>query len=142
MRSDIDVFRLKKGDRLIPCSGMPDTALFEGLKVPFTVSFFRYDKNSRLTNISPLFRVPGFTLDKLAIDLLHSWHLGGVSEFVGEVLWFMIHCGFYTRGLNAPAADVQQVALLKLKADLWAYYHRRSQSDPEFRSTGSRVRAP
>jgi hypothetical protein len=29
-------------------------------------------------------------LNTVAIDLLHSWHLGGISEYVGAVLWFLI----------------------------------------------------
>jgi hypothetical protein len=83
--------------------------------------------------------IPGVTSDVLGIDLLHSWHLGGVSEFVGEALWFTLPSGVYTRGFTGAAADAQQIDLLKLKADLWSYYQRRSQSDPDFKSTGSRI---
>jgi hypothetical protein len=139
LRSDLDAFRLKKGDRLIPTNGLPDTHAFEAASVPFVVTFFRCGKRSRLTNASPLYKIPGLTSDLLAIDLLHSWHLGGCAEFVGEALWFVVHSGLYTQGHNAPAADCEQVALLKLKADLWSYYSRRSLSDPDFKSSGSRV---
>ena len=32
---------------------------------------------------APLLSVPGVSLDILAIDLLHTWHLGGLGHFVG-----------------------------------------------------------
>jgi hypothetical protein len=139
MRSNLDELGLSKGDRLTPSPTMPDVALFEEMVVPFAATFFKWNKNSRLTNITPLYKIPGVTCDVICIDLLHSWHLGGCAEFVGEALMFVLQSGFYTQGSTLPAADAQQVALLKLKADLWAYYHRRSQSDPDFKLTGSRV---
>jgi hypothetical protein len=141
MRSNLDELGLSKGDRLIPSSTMPDVALFEKLEVPFVITFFKWNKTGRLTDITPLYKIPGVTCEVICIDLLHSWHLGGCAEFVGEALMFVLQSGLYTQGSTLPAADAQQVALLKLKADLWAYYHRRAQTDPEFKLTGSRVRS-
>jgi hypothetical protein len=38
-------------------------------------------------------------LETIAIDLLHTWHLGGIAEYVGASLWFIIHAGVLVQAL-------------------------------------------
>jgi hypothetical protein len=141
LQCDFPALGLVRGDRLLPTTELQDVAEFDFRSVPFDVQFLKFDKQSRLTQITPLYKIPNVSCDIICIDLLHSWHLGGCSEYVGEVLQFVLGCGVYTRHLrNAPAADAHQVALIKLKADVWSYYSRRMQSDPSFKTSGSRVR--
>jgi hypothetical protein len=143
MTDDLATVGLQKGDRLIPDSRLHDVALFDELTLPITVRFFKFDKNSRLTNVTPLYDVPNISSDTICIDLLHAWHLGGCSEFIGEVMHFVIGSGIYTRGAKiAAAADAREVSLIRLKADVWAYYQRRAARDPDFKSSGTRVHLP
>jgi hypothetical protein len=140
MREAMPSIGLAKGDRLIPTTTLLDVASFDTATLPVTVRFFVYNKDSRLTNVTPLYEIPNLTADRICVDLLHSWHLGGVSEFVGEVLWFVVHSGVYTKHARITSAtDAHKVSLIRLKADLWAYYQRRTERDPDFKTTGSRV---
>jgi hypothetical protein len=118
---------------------MQDVAQFDTNQLPFKCTFMSYSKMSRLTQVSPLFQIPGFSADIIAVDLLHSWHLGGIAEYVGFVFWFIIHSGIFVRHMTTAALDGYKISLIRLKADLWAYYAERSATDPHFKTAGLKV---
>ena len=76
LRVDLPTLGLRRGDRLEPCEGLTDMHRFEELVVPFTVIFWRTSIATRLWRMSPLWIIPGFGLQCLSIDLLHTLDLG------------------------------------------------------------------
>ena len=90
---------------------------------------------------SPLMAIPGVSLLILCIDLLHTWHLGGLSHYIGFALWALIRTGIWSRHIpGLPAADQHKISLLHLKTLMWAYYKRRRATDARFKKAGSQVR--
>ena len=90
---------------------------------------------------APLLSVPGVSLDILAIDLLHTWHLGGLGHFVGFAMWCLIRSGIWSRHIpGLLAADQYKISIIHLKTLMWAYYKRRRTTDARFKTTGSQVR--
>jgi hypothetical protein len=140
LTADLVRFRLSAGDRLIPSSSCPDTESFGSLRCPVRVSFLRCGKESRIVNLSPLFDIPGFSISRYAIDLMHGWHLGPLQSLVGEIFWLMIRTNVWThttRWLSQPLRD--KISIVSLKSELWAYYRDRRQRDPTFARSGTEV---
>ena len=74
---------------------------------------------------SPLWYLVGFSLDLIAIDLLHTLDLGVIQRFVGEVFWRFIDAGCYlTAGLSAlvNAEGRKQLGVQALRGMLYTWY--------------------
>ena len=97
-------------------------------------------REDRLLHKSPLFDVPGCGPHLFAIDLLHTWHLGALALYVGEVLWLLLHSRVLSPGAaGLPSAEQHRHGLLQLRAELWLYYAAKRREDPEWKRLGSQV---
>ena len=141
---DIPALGLLANDRLEPCLELNDIATFEVQTPPFVCRFWRMDlRHDRLLHATPIFEnIPGLSVKSIAIDLLHTWHLGGMADYIAFVFWFLIKSRVYTSIAHLSKDDDYKVALLKLKAEMWAYYKQRDKDDFDFRTKGSRVSPP
>ena len=74
----INGVNLQAGDRLEPSPNLMNIANFEYKAVPFRARFWRMTKVDRIIHESPILRILGVWLDKFAIDLLHTWHMGPI----------------------------------------------------------------
>ena len=115
---------LLKGDRLEPSRELPDISKFEVVPLPLTATFWRMTKEDRVLHESPLLHLEGYTMDLHAVDALHTWHLGPLSQYVCLVFWFIL--GSHVLAPQLPflaTEETLRLGLLKLKGKLWEYYH-------------------
>lgn len=137
---DVVELGLEKGDRLEPGLDVYDVALFELTAMPFQCVFWRLQRDDRLLHGSLLWTIPGATVACIAVDLLHSWHLGGLSDYIGAALWCVVQSGVLTTQFaDLPAQDAHKLGLMRLKSELWLFYRQKGVQDPGFLSKSSRA---
>ena len=88
-------------------------------------------------NIAPMFWL---AKDTYCIDILHSWHLGPLAEYIAFVLWFLICYVFCPETVYLEKESEYRVALLRCKQQIWSYYREKRSLDADWRRTGSQVR--
>jgi hypothetical protein len=85
--------------------------------------------------------IPGVGMESYAIDILHTWHLGGIPRYVAYTLWFVLRSNAYS--VNLPiwlsAEEKLHLVLLRLRSDLWLHYKRMQQNDPTWSKHASQV---
>ena len=139
LKEHLDAYSLRRGDRLEPTKGLPDVAQFESMVPPFWVVFWRCTDEDRLIHESPLFTIPGLSVQSQGPDVLHYWALGPVAAFVALVIWWLITTPLFAvkvEGLSTE--DETRLALFKIRSKLWKYY-KIKRSDEHFRRKGSEV---
>ena len=116
------------------------TLRFETMSLGFTAVFWRTSVENRLLNSCPLFDIEGCDTNTLAIDLLHTWHLGPLAKYIAFVMWSVLQCKAFSPDLaNMAAGDCLHLSLLRLRAEMWKHYSRRRHTDPTWRKKGSEV---
>jgi hypothetical protein len=136
----IPILGLHAMDRLEPCALLRDVAKFEHQTCPFDVLFWRGDKDDRIYHNSPLMNIPGASTDLYGIDLLHTWGLGVMQNFVGFVLWYCIRSKIgYTQLPWLSKDEENKIGVLHLKSELWAFYAERRKHDKRWSAKGSQV---
>jgi hypothetical protein len=134
------------GDRLHPSRLLRDVADFErqpSSAYPFRCLFWRLGdpKTARLIHHSPLMDIPGVGMESYAVDILHTWHLGGIPRYCGLALWAILRSDAYAYDLppHLYAEDRMHIKLLRLRSDLWIHYKAMQQEDPSWRTKASQV---
>jgi hypothetical protein len=83
--------------------------------------------------------VPGNLYDQWVVDGLHSWALGGLGAYVGFVLRFCLDSKVFRPAISfTDPEDQDRLALLAIKALLYAHYRKKKQ-DPDFKRTGTQA---
>ena len=107
---------LRVGDRLEPSRDLESTFEFDSLRVfPKRVTFWRRANETYTLHRNPLFSIPGFTSDRLVADLLHCLYLGVAQSWIVASLWALLDANVWRTGN-------QNLSILRLRADLFAYY--------------------
>jgi hypothetical protein len=85
--------------------------------------------------------IPGVGVQSYAIDLLHTWHLGGIPRYCGKALWAILRSGAYADNLpdHLHAEDIMHLKILRLRSDLWVHYKEMQAMDPTWRKRASQV---
>jgi hypothetical protein len=142
LKDDLNVngVQLRKHDTLEPGPDLRDVAKFETMAPPFTVCFWRRDKNARVFHASPLLTVEGYWLSLHVVDLLHTWHLGCLCAYVPLALRLILdHPIFFVRSPSRSAADCRKIAMIRLKVKLLEFYRWKRQNSPDWRKRGSEI---
>ena len=135
---DLPQLRLRKGWRLEPSRSLPDVAQFEFQAVPFEATFWVAPRTARLTHSCPLYLLEGVSHKSWSIDLMHAWHLGPLQQLVSLAIHTCISSGVFSpRTANMAPADVRELALLAIKAELFQFYKILRSEDPDWRQKGS-----
>jgi len=136
LRQAFPALGLRKNDRLEPGPTLLDTWLFDALSVfPITVTFWRVRDRNRLNRNSPLWTIPGFGIEYLAIDFLHCLDLGVLQKFVGVVFWLLLLSDAFVSPSLAPILSEDsrlQLGLLYIKSLLYRFYARARIDTPGF----------
>ena len=118
---------LEKDDRLCPSLHLMDVAQFDyvfddpGL-VTYSCCFWRKGYTTRAKWCNVLFDPSiGITVDSLAIDILHTLHLGVGKSFCMAAIWHLISSDVWKRG-NIDVADRDMLGVLDICRELWAWY--------------------
>jgi hypothetical protein len=137
---------LLPGDRLHPSRSLRDVGDFELRPVPpggFDCVFWRVNdyNTARLLHKSPLMDIPGVGMETYAIDVLHTWHLGGISRYVATTLWFVLRSDAFGGDLPVwlSTEDRMHLVLLRLRSALWVHYKAMVRNDPTWSSKASQV---
>ena len=76
----------------------------------------------------------------LAIDLLHSWHLGPLQRFIAFCLVFILKSKVWATDVpHLSAGEHKQLGMLRLRAELWIYYRMVKRQDPSWADSYSEV---
>lgn len=138
--ADLPRFGLQKGWRVEPSRSLPDVSQLENQQIPVRVVFWTAARNARLTHMCPLFSLEGLTQDTWSIDIMHTWHLGPMQQFISLAIHSFIASGVFSpRAANMEAADVRELALLAIKAELFQFYRQLRRDDPAWKEKGSEV---
>ena len=131
VKVDIPSLDLIAGDRLEPSAALPDVELLPQAALLIQIDVWRCDlKNARVLHESPLLRLPGVGPESFCIDLLHTWHLGPLCQWLGQAAWWLLNSKFLAGEIPWMSADQnRQLSLLQLKASLHAYYKLRRAND-------------
>ena len=126
---------LVAGDRLEPSDVVPDVGAFEGLasRLPVTVTFWRRQNNTAAVHRNPLFNArTGLSVQNLAIDVLHTLHLGVFKSYCTTALWSLIQADAWnTREPTAEVSDKLNVA--RCRVELMTWYKEKQRADPDAR---------
>ena len=107
--------KLKDGDRLEPCSDLPDVGAF------FRISSFPPEGVPLL-----LWRAENETLCAVALDSLHTDHLG-VMLACRHVAWEFLRSGVWRVAASNRTKNFK-TSVLGCRSELWAWYASRRQS--------------
>jgi hypothetical protein len=128
---------LHAGDRLHPTRTLRDVADFETRSRPFQCLFWRVGdmKTARLLHHSPLMDIPGVGMQTYAIDVLHTWHLGGIPRYVAKVFWLVLRSNALADGFPMwyTSDDRMHLKLLRLRSALWVHYKQMQVADPTWK---------
>ena len=114
---------LLAGDRLEPNENLWDIALFDEIHVfPVWVQFWRPANQTHALHRNPLFNARlGITLQLLAIDPLHTLHLGVFKEWTMHALWLLIRSNAW--GVDASNAEVlRDLSTFECRHELFGWY--------------------
>ena len=82
---------LLKGDRLEPCSSLPDVWAFAFAELPFTVKFWRIARDRIVVHHrNPIIAMDlGLSTRNFSGDILHGMHLGLFPVWITRSLWLL-----------------------------------------------------
>lgn len=130
---------LKAGDRLEPSVELPDIAKLKRTSpIPIQLTFWTASiKHARLLHESPVFDIPGVTVESWCVDILHGWHRGPLSAYVAFSLHFLVDSTLFDPLSKNMDADLRhRLALLHIKSEVKIYYSEMRQ-DEDWRKKGS-----
>jgi len=80
-------------------------------------------------------------MESYAIDILHTWHLGGIPRYNGIALWTVLRSDAYAHGLpqHLHMDDMMHLKILRLRSDLWVHYKEMQKADSAWRTKASQV---
>ena len=130
LRAPFAELGLKSGDKLEPSDALHDVGRLEQVaSFPFPVVFWRPSEEGIAKHRCPLF-APSFGLAPsraLALDILHTLHLGVANSFAVLLIWRLILGGAW----GPSAGDYFAIAVLRLRRDLWDFYTAYDSSHAE-----------
>ena len=137
---DILELGLKAGNRLEPSPHLIDVGRFEYQDVPFKAVFWVGRPDARILHGCPLNLVPGFSIERWCIDLMHAWHLGPLQNYIATCFFFFLETGLWFKKVGwLRQEEIDKLALLHLKAELFEYYKTRRETDARFKSSGTEI---
>ena len=122
--TDLPAFGLKKGDRLEPSPPYFDVGAIDSWGVfPLQLVFWRCSLQGMAKRRSPLFD-PGtfFTMECLAVDELHTMHLGLFANFVAHAFWRVLFADIWGIGADLTEGVLHSVSFSHLRRRLSIWY--------------------
>ena len=138
--------QLLAGDRLHPSHRLHNVTDFEDaakVATPFECMFWRFDvlpKDARLVHHAPLMRIPGVGMHTWAIDVLHTWLIGGLARLIAAMIWFILDSDCFN--VKYPWMNQEEgyeMAVMRLRNLLREHYRAMRRSDPTWDARASQV---
>ena len=130
LREGLVECNLLAGDRLEPSGLLPDVGLFQSLKLPARVLFWRASCETMCQHRCPLFaQCIGVSLvSSVCVDLLHTLHLGPMLIWCREAMWFLLLAKIWG-SLEGSEGEAIRVALMSLKGELQRWYESKPMAE-------------
>ncbi len=129
--NDLPELGLQKGDRIEPSWEMQNTADAhkQPTEYPMAIQFWRRSEETRARHRNPLFDSPerpaiGINILSLALDVLHTIHLGCAQYVVLASLWALFAIDVFGTGISGMEERVAASTQL-LQAALFRWYGER-----------------
>ena len=124
LKSDLPELNLQIGDRLEPSAYLRDISKFEALAPPFLVLFWRQSAATFATHRNPLMSpTTGISIRTIALDTLHTNHLGVYKAFCCKALWSLIVADVWNTGAT-NRDHLIETSVLRCRAELFEWYRR------------------
>ena len=126
---------LMAGDRLEPSDVLPDIGAFEGLvgRLPVQVTFWRPVNNTLALHRNQVFGAnTGISIQNIAIDVLHTLHLGVFKQYCMDAIWSLIEANAWDVTPQAPTVQ-DQLSVGRCRVELLDWYKRKRRDDPNIR---------
>lgn len=133
LHRDLVAFGLRKGDRLEPFAGNPDTSALDGrADFPFEVRFWRVSEETLVKHRCPLYSErSGIGPELICIDEMHTLHLGIFQDFILTVIWNIFDADVWRlKGTLSDDAYLAHAALV-LRGRLFQWYRDEKRRFPE-----------
>ena len=134
--ADYPPLLLRAGDRVEPSKSVPDIGRLEHHETfPLVITFWRTSNQKHAIHRMPLFDDGlGISVDTIALDTLHTLHLGIMNRFVCFALWQLLLSSAWAEP-DAPEGARPTVAqlelkILRLRSALWIWYSERHADHP------------
>ena len=135
LTGSVPALGLMAGDRLEPCTALPDVGGLEALAVPATVTFWRCSEDTLARHRNPLFGgSAGINpVLNLTIDVLHCLNLGVMKVWCAYTIRELLSSDvFATIGASE---ERNRAALQVLRHELMAWYKRQRYENPHEKLT-------
>ena len=127
LRQGIPAMHLREHDRLEPSSAVSDVGAFEQLAVPFRATFWRSSLDTLTRRRNPLFSAgTGLDIERMGIDVLHTFSLGIYQIFLLELFWDLIV--FNVFAAPGPMSARAELSINRLKEMLFSWYGREERA--------------
>ncbi len=125
---DMPALGLRAGDRLEPSAGCPDVGRFEALdQFPCPIVFWRRTEETRCRHRNPIFDASiGVTVDRVAIDILHSLYLGVAQTWASFAFQQILRANAYGIA-DRTTNERNAMAAARIGQDLKKFYSRLPQ---------------
>jgi hypothetical protein len=121
LTNDIPELGLEKGDRLEPNSSLCDVGSLATVVLPIYIIFWRPSAQTKSKHRNPLFAPEtGISISTLAIDILHTLHLGVFQFWAKLCFWFFIDANIYH--CTGTQEEKFNLIVLRLGSDLQIFY--------------------
>ena len=128
---DLPELNLLRGDRLEPCPFLTNVGNYAQLRLPARVMFWRVKNQTIATRRNPIFSpTTHLSITHLAIDPLHTLHLGVYKAFVARALWCLVQNDVWKVGV--PTQEERYILCIqRLRSELFAWYKERKRLSPQ-----------
>ena len=124
LTSDMPEFLLNKNDRLEPAAPYFDIAAVDTWATfPLRLVFWRTSMQGMVKRRSPLFHPETyFTMACLAVDELHTMHLGVFAHFVAYSFWRILEADLWGIGAGTTESVMHMISFGHLRQQLSLWY--------------------
>ena len=121
LRESLPELDLPKGARLVEDGVLVDIHALEDVALPADLTFFHTAGNHGLNFVCPLFKVPGFNISCLTLDVMHVLDLG-VSQYLAGALFMTLIKNNFANS-DVVYVDMQRRHnMIHLRRRMSAYY--------------------
>ena len=125
---DYPELNLPAGARIMESDDLSDIHHLSKLRAPVTLKFFDSQGDHGLTFISPLFDIIGFSIECIALDVMHVMDLGVSQYLVGSVLRELMESNFCgSTQMNVAARRFDNLKAIRRRLTLYYQDHERSR---------------
>ena len=132
---DLPIVGLKAGHRLVEEGPVFDLHALGSLKAPCLLTFFNCEGNVGLNFVCNLFSILGFSMEILALDVMHIMDLGVLQWLLGLIIRALINANF-AKSLEPAKSGRDVDNVIQMRKEMDTFY---AAAGPKERKKQSRL---